>query len=157
MTFGFKCAIYCDILFGRKNPLGLVIIGGFMRFKLILIALLLVASSNEAFSDDFETRLATGNKALSSPEGQTYELSLSPAIQSAMMKCLPPGSQYTGQFALIGNVLRSGKVTSVEVRPIDDISQCFAERIKESALPVPPLSSEGVDEFPITIEMNIIP
>ena len=157
MTFGFKCAIYCDILFGRKNPLGIVIIGGFMRFKLIFIALLFLALSNEAFSDDFEMRLAAGNKALSSPEGQTYELSLSPAIQSAMMKCLPPGSQYTGQFALIGNVLRSGKVTSVEVRPIDDISQCFAERIKESTFPVPPLSSEGLDELPITIEMNIIP
>ena len=74
-----------------------------------------------------------------------------------MMKCLPPASQYTGQFALIGNVVRSGKVTSVEVRPIDDISQCFAERIKESTLPVPPLSSEGLEAFPITIEMNIIP
>jgi hypothetical protein len=128
-----------------------------MRFKLILITLLLVASSHEAFSDDFEMRLTAGNKALSSPEGKAYELSLSPAIQSAMMKCLPPASQYTGQFALIGNVVRSGKVTSVEVRPIDDISQCFAERIKESTLPVPPLSSEGIEAFPITIEMNIIP
>jgi hypothetical protein len=128
-----------------------------MRFKLILIALLFVFSSNEAFSDDFEMRLAAGNKALSSPEGQTYEQSLSPAIQSAMMKCLPPASQYTGQFALIGNVVRSGKVTSVEVRPIDGVSQCFADRIKESLLPVPPLSSEGIEAFPIAIEMNIIP
>ena len=128
-----------------------------MRFKLMLIALLFVASSHEAFADDFDMRLAAGNKALSSSEGQTYEQSLGPAIQSAMMKCLPPGSPYTGHFALIGNVLRSGKVTSVEVRPIDDISQCFAERIKESALPVPPLSSEGIEAFPITIEMNIIP
>jgi len=128
-----------------------------MRFKLIFIALLLAASSNEAFSDDFETRLTAGNKALSSSEGQTYEQSLGPAIQSAMMKCLPPASPYTGQFALVGNVLRSGKVVSVEIRPIDDISQCFAERIKESTLPVPPLSSEGLEAFPITIEMNIIP
>jgi hypothetical protein len=129
-----------------------------MRFKLILITLLVVASSNEAFSDDFEMRLTAGNKALSSPEGKTYELSLSTAIQSAMMRCLPPSaSPYTGQFALIGNVLRSGKVTSVEVRPINDISQCFAERIKESTLPVPPLSSEGIEAFPITIEMRIIP
>jgi hypothetical protein len=128
-----------------------------MRLKLILITLLFLASSNDAFSDDFEMRLTAGNKALSSPEGKTYELSLSPAIQSAMMRCLPPASPYTGQFALIGNVLRSGKVTSVEVRPIDDVSQCFAERIKESTLPVPPLSSEGIEAFPITIEMNIIP
>jgi hypothetical protein len=128
-----------------------------MRFKLILIALLLVVSSHEAFSDDFEMRMTAGNKALSSPEGQTYEQSLGPAIQSAMTKCLPPASQYTGQFALVGNVVRSGKVTSVEVRPIDDIAQCFAERIKESTLPVPPLSSEGIEAFPITIEMNIIP
>jgi hypothetical protein len=128
-----------------------------MRFKLLLIVLLVIALSNEAFSDDFEMRLAAGNKALSSPEGQTYELSLSPAIQSAMTRCLPPASPYTGQFALIGKVLRSGKVTSVEVRPIDDISQCFAERIKESTLPFPPFSSEGVEAFPITIEMNIIP
>ena len=128
-----------------------------MRFKLILIALLFVASSNEAFSDDFEMRLTAGNKALSSSEGQTYEQSLGPAIQSAVMKCLPPASSYTGQFALIGNVVRSGKVISVEVRPLDDISQCFAERIKESTFPVPPLSSEGVEAFPITIEMNIIP
>ncbi len=128
-----------------------------MRFKLVLITLLFAASSHEAFADDFDMRLTAGNKALSSTEGQTYEQSLSPAIQSAMMKCLPPGSPYTGHFALIGNVLRSGKVTSVEARPIDDISQCFAERIKEAALPVPPLSSEGVETFPITIEMNIIP
>jgi hypothetical protein len=129
-----------------------------MRFKLILITLLFVFLSNEAFSDDFEMRLSAGNKALSSPEGQTYEQSLSPAIQSAMMKCLPPASQYTGQFALIGNVARSGKVTSVEVRPVDDdVSRCFAERVKESTLPVPPLSSEGSEGFPITIEMNIIP
>jgi len=102
-------------------------------------------------------RMTAGNKALSSPEGQTYEQSLGPAIQSAMMKCHPPASSYTGQFTLIGNAVRSGKVTSVEVRPIDDISQCFAERIKESTLPVPPLSSEGIEAFPITIEMNIIP
>ena len=129
-----------------------------MRLKLILITLLFLASSNDAFSDDFEMRLTAGNKALSSPEGKTYELSLSPAIQSAMMRCLPPSAApYTGQFALIGNVLRSGKVTSVEVRPIDDVSQCFAERIKESTLPVPPLSSEGIEAFPITIEMNIMP
>jgi hypothetical protein len=152
MTFDFKCAIYCDILFGRKNPLGPLIIGGFMRFKLIFIALLFLALSNEAFADDFDMRLAAGNKALSSPEGQTYEQSLSPAIQSAMMKCLPPGSQYTGQFALIGKVLRSGKVASVEVRPIDDISQCFAKRIKESTLPVPPLSSEGVKRFQLLLK-----
>jgi hypothetical protein len=128
-----------------------------MSFRLLLIALLMVASSHEAFSDDFEMRMTAGNKALSSPEGQTYEQSLGPAIQSAMMKCLPPASQYTGRFALIGNVLRSGKVASVEVRPIDDISQCFAERIKESTLPVPPLSSEAIEAFPITIELNIIP
>jgi hypothetical protein len=128
-----------------------------MRFKLIFIALSFLALSNEAFSDDFEMRLAAGNKALSSSEGQTYEQSLSPAIQSAMTKCLSPVTPYTGQFALIGNVSKSGKVTSVEVRPIDDISQCFAERIKESTLPVPPVSSEGIEAFPITIEMNIIP
>ena len=128
-----------------------------MRFKLIVITLLFIALSNEAFSDDFETRLTAGNKALSSSEGQTYEQKLGPAIQSAMMKCLPPASQYTGQFALIGNVVRSGKVISVEVRPLDDISQCFAERIKESTFPVPPLPSEGLEAFPITIEMNIIP
>lgn len=128
-----------------------------MRLKLICIALLFVASSHEAFSDDFEMRLAAGNKALSSPEGQAYEQSLGPAIQSAVMKCLPPASQYTGQFALIGNVLKSGKVTSVEVRPIDNVSQCFAERIKESALPVPPLSSDEIEAFSITIEMNIVP
>jgi hypothetical protein len=128
-----------------------------MRFKLIFITLLLVVSSDEAFSDDFEMRLTAGNKALSSSEGQTYEQSLGPAIQSAMTKCLPFVTPYTGQFALIGNVSKSGKVTSVEVRPIDDISQCFAERIKESTFPVPPLSSEGLEAFPITIEMNIIP
>jgi hypothetical protein len=128
-----------------------------MRFIQLVIILLLVASSHEAFSDDFEMRLAAGNKALSSSEGQTYEQALGPAIQSAMTKCLSPVTPYTGQFALIGNVSKSGKVTSVEVRPIDDISQCFAERIKESTLPVPPLSSEGIEAFPITIEMNIIP
>ena len=128
-----------------------------MRFKLIFIALLFLALSNEAFSDDFETRLAAGNKALSSSEGQTYEQSLGPSIQSAMTKCLPFVTPYTGQFALVGNVSKSGKVTSVEVRPIDDISQCFAERIKESTLPVPPQPSEGLEAFPITIEMNIIP
>ena len=128
-----------------------------MRFKLVFITLLFLASSHEAFADDFDMRLAAGNKALSSPEGQIYEQSLGPAIQSAMMKCLPPGSPYTGQFALIGNVAKSGNVTSVEVRPVDDITQCFAERIKESALSGPPLSSEGVETFPITIEMNIIP
>jgi len=66
--------------------------------------------------------MTAGNKALSSPEGQTYEQSLGPAIQSAMMKCHPPASSYTGQFTLIGNAVRSGKVTSVEMRPIDDIS-----------------------------------
>jgi hypothetical protein len=129
-----------------------------MRFRLILIILLVAASSNEAISDDFAMRLTAGKKALSSPEGKTYELSLSPAIQSAMVRCLPPSaSAYTGQFTLIGDVLRSGKVTSVEVRPMNDISQCFAERIKESALPVPPLSSEGIEALPIAIEMSIIP
>jgi len=145
------------VIYFRHKKLCIPNVGGFMRFKLVFIALLLAASSHEAFADDFDMRLAAGNKALSSPEGQTYEQSLGPAIQSAMMKCLPPGSPYTGQFALIGSVLKSGKVTSVKVRPIDDISRCFAERIKEAALPVPPLSSEGIEAFPITIELNIIP
>ena len=145
------------VIYFLAEKLGIVNIGGFMRFKMIFITLLFLASSHDAFADDFDMRLAAGNKALSSPEGQIYEQSLGPAIQSAMMKCLPPGSPYTGQYALIGNVLRSGKVTSVEVRPIDDISQCFAGHIKESALAVPPLSSEGIEAFPITIELNIIP
>jgi len=129
-----------------------------MKLKLIFIVLLFVALSHEAFSDDFEMRSAAGDKALSTPEGKTYEQSLGPAIHSAMMKCLTPSdSSYTGRFVLIGNVMRSGKVTSVEVRPIDNISQCFAEAIKESTLPSPPLSSEGAETFPVTIEMNIIP
>ena len=66
--------------------------------KLILIALLFVASTHEAGADDFDMRLAAGNKALSSSEGQTYEQSLGPAIQSAMMKCLRPAHHIPGNL-----------------------------------------------------------
>lgn len=55
-------------------------------------------------------------------------------------------------------MLPLGICTNMEIpEPNNRISQCFAERIKKSTLPVPPLSSEGIEAFPITIEMNIIP
>lgn len=69
------------------------------------IAIALIFLSSGVNAGDFSARVAAGNKAIATPEGKAYDAALVPAIQSAMLACVPPGSspkESLGEFALVG-------------------------------------------------------
>jgi len=121
-----------------------------MRY--ITLALLLVACN--AMAGDMATRVAAGNMAMATAEGQAYDRSLAPAIQSAMMVCAPP-SQPVDRFVLVGDIDTAGGLSRVAVEPATPLSRCFAEKLSAQPLPVPPRAPRGTGAYPLTVEMDV--
>jgi hypothetical protein len=116
-------------------------------------ALLFVLLVGPATAGDFASRLAAGNKAAATTAGKPYDKLLGPIIQAAMLSCAPPGSSgHLGNFALVGTISASGKLSSVEVLPPTATSGCFAEQIKHSTFAPPPSAP-----YPLAIEMTVSP
>ena len=128
-----------------------------MRYVAII---LLLFASCDAAGGDLSARVAAGNNAIATPEGKAYDGALAPAIQSAMLACVPPGSpadERTGKFALVGYVDASGHLSGIEVEPVTPASRCFAEKFGASELPVPPYPTQWGNAYPVTVEMTITP
>ena len=116
-------------------------------------------SAVSSADSSFDVRVRTGKDALSSPDGKNYELSIFPAVRKAMSGCVPPGSAAVsnlGNFTLVGLVSRSGTISAIEVEPHTHVSDCFAQKFRESQLPMPPIVPP-TDKFPITVEMSVKP
>ena len=127
-----------------------------MRY--ITVALLFV--SYNVAAGDLAARVAAGNKAIATPEGKAYDAALAPAIQAAMLACVPPGSppeRNNGKFALVGYADASGHLSGVAVEPVTPVSRCFAQRFAASQLPVPPSSGHWGNAYPVTVEMTVTP
>jgi hypothetical protein len=107
---------------------------------------------------DFSVRVAEGNQAMATPEGKIYDASLGPAIQAAIVSCVPPGSASTGKlgkFTLVGYADASGHLSSVAIKPVTPVSRCFADKFGSATLPPPPSSSRWADAYPVTVEMTV--
>lgn len=114
-----------------------------------------------AQAGDISARIAAGNNAAAaSPEGQRYESLLGPALQAAMSPCVPAGSTATGnlgKFTLVGDVAKSGAISSVEVEPSTAVSRCFAANFRKQQLPKPPKPPSARKRFPLTLVVSVVP
>lgn len=120
-----------------------------MRY--ITLALLLVSCN--AMAGDMATRVAAGNMAMATAEGQAYDRSLAPAIQSAMMVCAP---RPTREPVCAGGRHRYRRgLSRVAVDPATPLSRCFAEKLPAQPLPVPPRAPRGTSAYPLTVEMDV--
>lgn len=115
-------------------------------------------SALPAYAADFPARVARGNEVAATPEGRGYDASLAPAIQTAIVACIPPGTSPasgSGKFTLVGNVDVKGQLHAVEVRPSTPVSRCFADKFASTMLPSPPDVDHQGGNYPVTVEMNI--
>ena len=119
----------------------------------VVTFILLFSFVSTSFAADFSERVKVGNDVSSSPAGKSYERSLGPIFQEAMLVCIPPGSTgHLGEFALVGTISALGNVSNVEVRPSTTTSVCFAEQVERATFPEPPSAP-----YPLTVEMNVVP
>lgn len=119
----------------------------------VVMCLLLSLTACAAVAEDFSGRVKAGNAAIATPAGKAYDASLGSAVQSAMLKCVPPGSSgHLGKFALVGTVSSNGIVSAIEVQPATETSKCFAEQFSAASLPTPPSAP-----YPLTVEMTVNP
>ena len=124
--------------------------------RTIIAAMLVVSCS--ACAADFSARVAEGNEAIATPEGEAYDASLAPTIHAAIVACIPPGPSapgQTGKFALVGVVDSYGKLSSVRVEPTTTSSRCFADKLSSSTLPPAPTTKRWGHAYPLTVEMTI--
>lgn len=122
------------------------------------IAFLLMFASCSAAAADFTARVAQGNATMATAEGKAYDASLAPAIQAAMVACVPPGATATGKvgkFTLVAYADASGHLSSIDVMPVTSVSRCFGERFGAATLPPPPSFSGNAAVYPVTVEMVI--
>ncbi|MFC7301083.1 hypothetical protein [Cognatiluteimonas weifangensis] len=122
-----------------------------------IVAILAIFSCS-ASAADFSARVAQGNEAIATPEGKIYDASLAPAIQAAMVACVPPGSASIGKlgkFILVGYANASGHIFSVAVNPATTVSRCFADKFGSTVLPPPPSTSRWGGAYPVTVEMTV--
>lgn len=133
-----------------------VYIGTPLLVKSLIALLAFVASP--AWAADFSARVTQGNEVAATPEGRGYDASLAPAIQAALVACIPPGSSPVGapgKFTLVGNVDVKGRLHGVEVRPSTAVSRCFADKFASAMLPSPPGIERQGGTYPVTVEMSI--
>jgi len=79
---------------------------------------------------DFDARVQAAKQAELAEEGKAYGISMGPALQAALSYCLPPSAPpFRGSFTMVADVSPSGTVSLAEVRPQNDVSRCFAERM----------------------------
>jgi len=109
------------------------------------------------FNWDFDARVEAAKQAELVEGAKEWVTSTGPVSQAALNYCLPPSAPpFRGNFTMVAEVLPSGTLSSVWVRPDSDVSRCFRERMKQEKLPPPP-SSYGAKPYPITFTINVVP
>lgn len=109
---------------------------------------------------DFAARVKAGKQALASPEGQKYEQSWGEVVQSILTTCIPIGSTdptNLGRFTFVADVSTSGSVSSVEVKPSNTVSRCFALHFGKARLPKPPTSLIKGKILPVADDIVVTP
>jgi hypothetical protein len=129
-----------------------------MKRKLA-IALLLTLAANAAQADDFGARAAAGRAAAANAEGSKYDLSLWPILREAGAACDPPGTQLPpseiGHFALVGNILDTGRMIDIDVTPQTAMAMCYARQMSLARFASPPLY--GRASYPVVVDLNVTP
>ena len=121
---------------------------------------ILLSYSCFAWAADFAARVAEAKTAAATPDGKEYETSTYPAIQAAMLTCIPPGTtnpENLGKFTLVTYVTKSGMLSAVEVQPNTKVSQCFSELFAKCQLPTPPSALTNELGYPLEVTMSIAP
>jgi hypothetical protein len=127
---------------------------GFMK----KIVVLFLCASSIAYASDFSARVAEGNRLSATSPGKKYESSLGTSIRTAIQFCIPPGSvapENRGPFAMVAYVSKSGALSAVEVQPKTKNPECFAQKLAQGSLPIPPEEGATKLGYPITIEMMV--
>jgi hypothetical protein len=118
-----------------------------------VIAFILFAHA--ACADPFTNRVAAGQAASVTPAGIQFDASVSPLIANTGQICDPPGSVLPaadiGQFQLVGDVTRTGKLINVAVRPQTPIAECFALQFARNMFALPPTGGN----YPILVQFNV--
>ncbi len=128
--------------------------------KWFAVALILI-SVNAAGDDPFDQRVQRAKLVESEGDGKPYvhdmwlhvEADANSAMQGCFRKGTPPD---TDSFVMIANVLPTGGLGQIDLRPHTPMVQCFADRFAKAVFPPTPVIF-GDAGVPIVIEMNIKP
>ena len=122
-------------------------------------ALLLLTYGSFAHADAFAIRVKAGELALASSSGQRYEASWGKTMQASLIACVPVGSTSSanlGEFTFVANVSSNGAISSVQVKPLTPVSECFARHFADVQLPPPPGISPG-SFLPVADSVSVTP
>lgn len=122
------------------------------------LALVLV---NAWATESFEQRVESAKAIERTEQGVAYERVFLEAIgeymQKAMVECAPKSAKFKMQgFVLVADVLSKGSLNNLDVRPDNEVTKCFAEKMSKAPVPAPP-AVVPLNGFPIVVEMNINP
>lgn len=127
------------------------------RFALVLI---LVLSVSARAGDAFDERVERAKALEDTPAGQAYQDAMwpkvQPFLQTLMEKCAVPDNRRADlrSFVFVGTLSSEGELTEIEVRPITEVSTCFAHGMTRAPFPKPP-ASLGAGGMPITFNMRL--
>ena len=130
---------------------------GFLRLQGIFVLSLAVSQVTNA--EPFEDRVARAKALEITAEDQRYEGALGTSLQKSMMAYVPPGSKDPtdpGKFVLLADIDAQGTAKDIEFQPQSRVAMCFAKELSPSMLATPPLT-EGMQSYPVVIEMTIVP
>ena len=118
------------------------------------------ALAQEAPPSPFEQRIGAANTVYMTADGVKYLQAYEPLIGDTIQACIPPGTKAPGtlgKFTFVADVTKTGVVTAGAVRPQTSVSQCFDTKFSQHRLPPPPLPANAKINYPIVIEMNVVP
>ncbi|MGA8277131.1 MAG: hypothetical protein WB784_02910 [Rhodanobacteraceae bacterium] len=124
----------------------------------ILLALVAVAAHG---TDTFDQRVHRAKLVESQGDGKPYVhdmwMHVEADANTAMRACFKAGTPPdTSAFVMVANVLPTGGLGNIDLRPRTPMAQCFADRFAKAPFPLTP-TIFGDAGVPIVIEMNIKP
>jgi hypothetical protein len=126
-----------------------------------IVAVLITMSPMLGWSQTFEERVRIAKAAEGAEPYKSYQTVMFGGVgnylATTMKTCFNTIKEpKSDSFVLVAELTRDGKATAVEVTPLTNISNCFAEGVRTAVFPKPP-EYPGRKGFPIVLEMAIKP
>ena len=130
------------------------------RWSIWLVLGLLTPACGRAAPGPFQQRIGAADFMQKTPQGAAYAQGFTPLVQAAIQSCIPPGTappNSLGKFIFVANVTKAGEMSAGDVQPRTTVATCFAAHFVQNHLPPPPLPANAPVDYPIVVELNVMP
>ncbi|MEO8314283.1 MAG: hypothetical protein ABI645_05755 [Pseudomonadota bacterium] len=122
-------------------------------------ATLLMLLASQTAAADFAARVAAGRAAPPSPAAREYYVSvMSNTVVPILRGCAPPGTITAAQdwvLTLVGTLSPQGRIEDIEVDPVNSITTCVVERMRNARSLAPAAGVTGDSGLPLLFEVKM--